>query len=144
MSDRVETSTQSTWIILVRTIRKSVFRMEAGGSPKFPWKPNVHLPCSQTPTGLTPLTFNGLSVLSLSLPKQRLPVKVFTFRGSITQLLYSLCTLRAGISTHYATLGSGCWLDFTVQNWLSAGFLRKVSKNDVLSPFHGLSLAQDN
>jgi hypothetical protein len=75
MSDRVETITRLTWIILVRTTRKSAFRVEAGGSPKFPWKPIVHLPCSQTPTGLSTLTNIGLSVLSLSQRQQRLHVK---------------------------------------------------------------------
>lgn len=30
-----------------------------------------------------------------------------SFRGSVTQLLHSLCTLRAAITDDYATLGSG-------------------------------------
>ncbi|HKJ32839.1 MAG TPA: hypothetical protein VKA34_13475, partial [Balneolales bacterium] len=62
------------------------------------------------------------------------------FRGSITRPLDSLSTLRAGLSTDYARLGSGNWLGFTGQDWVPEGFLQKVSKNIIVNPpFMGLT-----
>ena len=62
------------------------------------------------------------------------------FRGAITRLLHSLCTLRAAISVDYATLGYGCWLSFTVPLGWSP---KKISKI-YLSLSYGLCLARYN
>ena len=55
------------------------------------------------------------------------------FRGSITQLLHSLSTLRAAIADDDARLASGGWLALTGWGWLPTGFQRKVSSFDRLS-----------
>jgi len=41
----------------------TAFRMEVGGSPKFPQKPNMHLPCSTTPVGHSLLTMTATVLL---------------------------------------------------------------------------------
>ncbi len=138
MSDRVETSTRLTWIILVRTIRKSVFRMEAGGSPKFPWKPIVHLPCPQTPTGLTPLTINGLPVLSLSQRQQRLHVRI-----TISRLNNTAFVLPVYASCRHLYLLRNTRFRLLVRLYraglITCGFPTKGFKERIYPPFTGLA-----
>ena len=135
---RVATFTLLTRTSFLTLIRLYVIRMETVGSPKFPWIPVVHLHYSQTPVGLLNLTFIGLYMLLPLWLKWKLP-RDMIFRSSIILLLYSLCTLRACVSTDYATLGCGCWLGFTAQDWLPEGILRKISKNFIYPSFMGLS-----
>lgn len=39
------------WTVGNRPALQPEIRAETVGSPKFPWKPPVHMPCSQTPAG---------------------------------------------------------------------------------------------
>jgi hypothetical protein len=71
------------------------------------------------------------------------PTTISLFRGSITQLLHSLSTLRAAITDDYARLASGWWLTTTRWDCLPTGFLREVS-DFTSSPSPGLRLARQN
>jgi len=102
---RVAAFTRLAWIIGVRTIRKSVSRVETLGSPVFPCYPLLSLICSSTPVESPQLVFYAGLILP-QLP-QRLRLQHYLFRGSIAYLQQSLSTLRANISIDYARLASG-------------------------------------
>ena len=135
----VVTFTLLTRISFLTLIRLYVVRMETVGSPKFPWIPCVHLHLFLD-SGRTskPHLYRFICIAPI-LMRMKAPARYLIFRSSIILLLYSLCTLRACVSTDYATLGFGCWLGFADQDWLPEGILRKISKNFIYPSFMGLS-----
>jgi len=88
--------------------------MEQRGSPRFLESPLVPLPCSRDP-GRAPLPCHCSKTVLSPQVRPRRPQQSCNFRGSVTQLQYSLSTLPDSDFPTLARLASGGWQ--TLSGW---------------------------
>ncbi len=112
------------------------------GSPVFPLSPLPFCHALRPRRNLNAKPF-GVSVLSAHIWTPPTPA-MRSFRGSITRPPSSLCTLRAGVSTDYATLASEWWLTFLVSPSQTTGPIQSISLLLCTSFDYELSTARPN
>ncbi len=120
-------------------VSPSGLTMETSGSLRFLGNPGGHCPCSSTPAGSGRLSGPRVSCLTRPPPVSTTKApSVLYFRGSITQPLTSLSTLRRmgrPTTTQDSLLAAGPALPGGI---VPAGFQRKVSEFESLPPFQSL------
>ena len=91
------------------------------------WRTLANMLRSSTPVDRSPLA-RARRTMWPSAQKTTSAPHTVSFRGSITQPISSLCTLRSrGHPQNHATLGSGGWLILTGSGLAPAGFQQEVS-----------------
>lgn len=119
----------------------TAFRLEAGGSPKFPQKPLVYLPNSKTPNGL--LSACLLSPYHCcSRPNQSGNSFVYSFEAtclvSTLPVYASCCPFSQLRNTRFRLLAKLCRVGLHTYRFLKISF-----KERFFSPYYGLCLAQE-
>ncbi len=126
--------------VVARFIHPGSVQRPRSGSPVFPSNPLRSCPVLRPRRNLHAKPFQRFDVALPCLHEKGFRDQ--SFRDSIARPLHSLCTLRAGVTTDYATLASGWRLPLAGSPSQVTGFIQSISLPFDTSLDYGLFTAR--
>jgi hypothetical protein len=133
ISDKSDADLRPGSLVLALPWQPELFETETAGRPKFLENPDVPAPCSQTPARPALPSHTADRHGPTRTVRRRLSTKG-TFGAQSHGIGTRCLRFAVRLTPPHARLASGCSPGSTRRDWLPAGFRRKVSELESLSP----------